>query len=282
MQSLELERQRTRHYRLDGTGSPVRTPAAAARYINRYGFCWLFAPRDRTLELPSLFEAVKHKRDAHIEDWDADSDRLWGWKSDLPAARRAFYGKALAGKPVFISLPMLPYAIAALGVEDAAEAYARGALPHDAKRVYDVLAQRGAMPTRALKSGAGFSDGRGSARGEGNLRFHRALDFLQARFLAAPIGAADEGLAWQSQIFDLVANWYPDASRAAARIELGEARRALIERYVSTVLVASPRALGRLWAIPRGELEPLLTDLARAKRARVENDLVRAYKHRPR
>src|SRR5262245_33188649 len=97
--SLELrslERKRCAHYQLEAAHRVV-TAADATRYINRYSFCWLFAPRDRKLELPSLFEAVKGRRDAHIEDWDKDSDRVWTWKNDLPAARRVYYGKALAG-----------------------------------------------------------------------------------------------------------------------------------------------------------------------------------------
>src|SRR5581483_4909842 len=98
-----LERYRLTQYQLT-SGKRVRTLADATRYINRFGFCWLFAPRDRALELSSLLEAVKGKRDAHIDDWDSDSDKVWAWKSDLPAARRAYYGKALAGKPGFISL----------------------------------------------------------------------------------------------------------------------------------------------------------------------------------
>ena len=68
----------------------------AARFIDAVGFCLLFASTQK-IELPSLFEAVKGRRDAHIDDWDADSDRVWEWKNDLPARKRAYYGKALAG-----------------------------------------------------------------------------------------------------------------------------------------------------------------------------------------
>src|SRR5947207_505451 len=103
MDARLLERHRLAHYQLANTKS-IATVADATRYINRFGFCWLFAPRDRKLELPSLFEAVKGKRDAHIDDWDKDSDKVWTWKNDLPAAKRAYYGKAFAGKPVFVSL----------------------------------------------------------------------------------------------------------------------------------------------------------------------------------
>lgn len=259
-----LERQRLTSYGL-ASNKCLRSLADAARYINRFGFCWLFAPRDRALELPSLFEAVKGRRDAHIDDWDADSDKVWTWKSDLPAVRRAYYGKALAGKPGFISLAMLPYVMAALGDEDVAGAYANGALSHDAKRVYDTLAQFGAQPIMTLKRNAGFSGK------EGNARFHKALDELQRRVIAMPVGATSEGMAWPSQIFDLVANWFPACANEAKRMDLHDARAALIERYVKTVHAAPSDALARLFAIPRAQLNPLLDEMAQTKRIKLQD-----------
>jgi len=259
-----LERARLAQYRFS-TAPRVQTAAQAARFIDRMGFCWLFAPRDHALELPSLFEAVKGKRNVHIEDWDADSDRVWAWKSDLPAAHKAYYGKALAGKPCFISLKLLPAALAALGEEDVERAYRSGALAHDAKRLYDALCQFGAAPTQQLKRNAGF------AGKEGNARYHRALDDLQRRLLVMPMGAANEGMAWPSQIFDLTANWYPDAARAAKRMDLRAARVLLVERYIKTVLAAKCDAVARLFAIPRAELQSILDEMASARRLRVQD-----------
>lgn len=275
MNLRDLERQRLLNYQPAGS-KRIATLSDAARYISRFGFCWLFAPRDRKLELPSLFEAVKGKRDAHIDDWDADSDKVWAWKNDLPAAKRAYYGKAFAGKPVFVSLKMLPYVIAALGEEDAREAYARGALSYDAKRVYEALAQFGAQPTQNLKRMAGFVEGRGNSRKGGNTRYHRALDELQMKLIAAPMGATKEGLAWPSQIFDLVAHWFPAQAREAKQIDVQTARRALIERYLKTVHAAPPEALARLFAIPRAECKLVLDEMADAKRVRVQEGWVLA------
>lgn len=262
MDTRLLERQRLSHYQLDSS-KRIFTFSDAARYINRFGFCWLFAPRDRKLELPSLFEAVKGKRDAHIDDWDQDSDKVWMWKNDLPAAKRAYYGKAFAGKPVFVSLKILPCVIAALGEEDAARAYRHGALSYDAKRVYDALAQWGAQPTQTLKRNAGFIGK------EGNTRYHRALDELQIKLIAASMGATNEGAAWPSQIFDLVSHWFETETREAKQIDVHTARCALIERYLKTVLAAPPDALARLFAIPRAELKALLDEMIHAKRIKL-------------
>jgi hypothetical protein len=265
-----LEALRLSHYQFES--KRVSTLADAARFIDRFGFCWLFAPRDHRLELPSLFEAVKGRRDAHIEDWDADSDQVWAWKNDLPAAQRAYYGKALAGKPCFISLKMLPYALAALGEEDFERAYARGAYSYDTKRVYDALKQFGAQPTQTLRRNAGFVAARGDLRQNGNARFHKALDELQRRLIAMPMGATNEGMAWPSQIFDLVARWLPEQTRDAKKLAVRDARRALVERYVNTVVAAPLDAIARLFAIPRPAVKLLVDELARAKRIRMEND----------
>ena len=259
MDLTALERARVAHYRLHTTAR-VTTLADAARFIDRCGFCWLFAPRERRLELPALFEAVKGQRDVHIENWDADSDQVWAWKNDLPAAKRAYYGKALAGKPCFVSLKILPSLLAASGQENFEHAYARGAISHDTKRVYDCLKQFGAQPTQTLKRNAGFIGT------DSNARFHKALDELQKNLLALPMGATNEGMAWPSQIFDLVAHWFPAQTRAAQALDVRDARRALIERYLKTVLAAPPDAMARLFAIPRYQVKSLLEELTDSKR----------------
>lgn len=268
-----LERQRLTQYGLT-RAKRLNTLSDAARFIDRFGFCWLFAPQARKLELPALFEAVKGVRDVHIQDWDADSDKVWAWKNDLPAAKRAYYGKALTGKPCFISLKMLPYALAALGEQDFERAYAHGAIAYDTKRVYDTLKQFGAQPTQTLKRNAGFVGSHGDSRRDGNARFHKALDDLQKRLLAMPMGATNEGMAWPSQIFDLVAHWFPEQARAAMQLDLHDARIVLVERYVKTVLAAPPDAIARLFAIPRFEIKSLLDEMAQAKRLRIIDDWV--------
>lgn len=272
MNPRTLEQLRITHYQL-ASAKRVVTLTDAARFIDRFGFCWLFAPRDRKLELPALFEAVKGQRDVHIENWDADSDKVWAWKNDLPAAKRAYYGKALAGKPCFISLKILPYALAAMGEPDFENAYARGAISFDTKRVYDALKNFGAQPTQMLKRNAGF------VGKDGNARFHKALDDLQKRLLAMPMGATNEGLAWPSQIFDLVAHWFPEQTRAAETLDVHAARLVLMERYVKTVVAAPPDAMARLFAIPRYQVKSLVQDLTRTKRFTLQDNLLIATRH---
>lgn len=220
---------------------------AAARFIDRVGFCLLFAPAAGPhLELPSLFEAVKGKRDAHIDDWDADTDRIWVWKNDLPASRRAYYGKALAGKPVFVSLKMLPYLYALKGL-DVRDEYRHGRLSHEAKRVYDTLNARGPMPTMALRGAAGF--------GRDTNRFHRALDDLQHALVVLPVGAVVERGAWASQIFGLLKQWFPHEVERGEHLALRDAQCEVVRRYVQTVVAYKPTLIARLFGIPREDVD---------------------------
>lgn len=244
----------------------LRTMNAAARFVNQVGFCWLFAPASGPLELPSLFEALKGRRGVQIFDWDEDSDRLWGWKSDLPAARLAYYGKALAGKPAFVSLEMLGYLMAAIGSESPDHLYDRGEISLEARRIFAALRSLGPQPTRALRSAAGLDSK------DGNVRYHRALDELQRRLYVLPVGATNEGNNWPSQIFELVDRWFPAQAKLAEKTDLGEARLILVNRYLKTVIAARRSAIGRVFGIPAAELDALTAKLESDRIAHAEGE----------
>ncbi len=267
MDIRRLEKLRAPIYRVS-SNRRIRRMTSAARFIDQVGFCWLFAPRTRALELPSLFEAVKGRRGVQIFDWDEDSDRLWGWKSDLPAAHLAYYGKGLAGRPVFVSLEMLPHLMASVGSENFGHLYAHGGISYEAKRIYSALESRGPQPTRALRAAAGLDSK------DGNMRYHRALDELQRGLFVMPVGATNEGSNWVSQIFELVARWFPDQAAQAHRLDVREARRALLTRYLKTVVGAKRSATARLFGIPRVEFDSLVEELATGKFARNEGEWI--------
>jgi hypothetical protein len=247
-----IERQRDVTYRRT-RARRVRTCADAAQFIDSVGFSLLFAST-QGIELPSLFEAVKGRRDAHIEEWDADSDRVWVWKNDLPATRRAYYGKALSGKPIFIALKFLPDVYALAAPENLARAYARGEISRDAKRICDALGAQGPTPTIALAEVAGF----GRARRE----FHRALDELQSKMIIAPVGAVAERGAWVSQIFDLTARWFAPQVARAARLNVDDARRALVQRYIATVIACTQPMIARVFGFSRIITRQVIADLS--------------------
>lgn len=259
----QIEKERDHVYRRSRARS-IHTMGQAARFIDAVGFCLLFAST-QGIELPSLFEAVKGRRDVHIEDWDADSDRVWVWKNDLPAQRRAYYGKALAsGKPVLVSLAMLPYLYAVSAPEDIEHAYARGAVSYEAKRVYDALQSAGPTPTIALRRTAGLD----------TTRYHRALDQLQRALIVLPVGATVETGAWTSQIFDLVTRWFPNEIKAAARLDVDQARRALVSKYVKTVVAAKPQMIARVFNWSHDDVKTTVKELEQAHAVSEKEDWI--------
>jgi hypothetical protein len=261
-----IERRRDQIYRRS-RAQRIRTMEDAARFVDTVGFSLLFAST-QGIELPSLFEAVKGRRDAHIEDWDQDSDRVWVWKNDLPAARRAFYGKALAGgKPVFISLKMLPYLFAVTAPDDIDNAYNHGQISQDAKRVHDALRAMGPTPTIALRASVGLAV----------TRYHRALDELQRALVILPIGAVNEHGAWPSQIFELAARWFPRQAARAQRIAVDAARRALVARYVETVTACTGAMIGRVFGWPRVQVNATVDELVARKRLTKGQEWVFSY-----
>jgi hypothetical protein len=261
-----IERRRDVIYRRS-RARRVRTMDDAKQFIDTVGFSLLFASK-QGIELPSLFEAVKGRRDAHIEDWDQDSDRVWVWKNDLPAARRTFYGKALAGgKPVFISLKMLPYLFAVAAPDDVDDAYAHGRISQDAKRVHDALRAMGPTPTIALRGAVGLD----------SPRYHRALDELQRALVVLPIGAVNEHAAWPSQIFELAARWFPRQAARAQRIDADTARRALIARYIETVCACTVPMIGRVFGLSRPQVSATVDELVARKEAYKHEEWITSY-----
>ncbi len=221
----------------------------AARLIDAVGFCLLFASTQK-IELPSLFEAVKGRRDVHIDDWDADAERVWGWKNDLPATRRAYYGKPFTGKPMFLSLAILPHTLA-LAPANVNVEYRRGRMSYAAKRVHDALDALGPTPTLALREAAGLD----------HRAYHHALDELQSARVIAPVGATIERGAWASQIFELVARWFPHESVRARQIDAATARRTLVQQYVTTVLACDEPMLARVFGWSREQTHQTVADL---------------------
>ena len=261
-----IERRRDQIYRRS-RAHRIRTMEDAARFVDTVGFSLLFAST-QGIELPSLFEAVKGRRDAHIDEWDQDSDRVWVWKNDLPAARRAFYGKALAsGKPVFVSLKMLPYLFAVTAPEDIDHAYDHGQISQDAKRVHDALRAMGPTPTIALRASVGLEV----------TRYHHALDELQRALVILPIGAVNEHGAWPSQIFELAARWFPRQAARAQKIAVDAARRALVARYAETVLACTGAMIGRVFGWPRAQVNATVDELVARKRLTKSQEWVLSY-----
>jgi hypothetical protein len=100
---------------------------------------------------------------------------------------------------------------------------------------------------------------------DGNVRYHRALDELQRKLVILPVGATKERGAWTSQIFELVARWFPKEVERGQRLALAAARRALVTQYVRTVVAATPAMIARLFGWPRAVTQDTIADLLARK-----------------
>jgi hypothetical protein len=230
--------------------SPIRTFAAAARFVDEAGFCMLFPVRN--VPLPSLYFAVTQRK-LCFEDWvwDEYSDMVWRWKDDLPRRRRAFYGKFLRGRGTLISLGQLPNFIATLqsatGPDEYDDFYAAGHISDDARLVWLRLEQEGPLATLELRHACRMDTK------AGNVRFKRAILDLQRLLVAAHCGVEQETGAWPSARFDLVWRAFPEAAQAAQTVSTAGARAALAAKFAAQNADAQPADLARLLRWSRAE-----------------------------
>jgi hypothetical protein len=223
-------------------GLQLRDADDAVRYVDERGFVHFWPIKG--VDLPSLWAAVAGDRPV-ADKHDDPGHVTWGWKDSLLGARRWYYGKLLRGKATMVSLGTLKYFYALSenygDPGDYLQEYQAGRLSQEAKAVYEVLLEKGAMHTVALRR-----ETRMTAR-ESNTRFERALTELQVGLKIQPIGVAQAG-AWRySFIYELVDRWLPDVVQAARPVGRSEARAHLIDLYLQSVGAATVPKIGSLF-----------------------------------
>lgn len=228
---MRLSDQNWRHYRM-------RTRSHALRFINVVGFCYAFTPGPGSL--PSLFEVLDTRSDHVRWAW------AWDWKEALPTAKRAFYGRVLARKPTFISMALLPYFYALTGnvgqADDQLRLYSEGRLTAMARRVYELLADRGRLTTRQIRAEV-EPDRRGSSA-----RLLRALGELQNLFLLARVGEVGDNPGNYAYEWDLFERWLPDVVTQASAISHRAAAARVLEQYVRIAGTPRPADAASLFA----------------------------------
>ena len=229
----------------------VRTIAQAAAFINRVGFCLLFPIKG--LRLPNLWAAVKGKSPRNfdlIAAWDADTERLWRWKDELPRRRLAYSGRYFRGRKSLLSLTFLPCFYRLEGNHGTADEYERlyreGGLSADAHAVSARLYKHGPQAALELRYALGWTDKRG------NRRFKRALGELQQRLLIVHWGTKAETAAWESVVYELTPRAFPRAVRAALKLAPEEARRRIAGQYRRLNPAATPADFRRLFGWSSG------------------------------
>ncbi len=228
----------------------------AVRFVNDLGLCFLWPIGG--VEMPSLWAAVAGNRPV-VDEHDDPGHVTWGWKDQSLGQRRWYYGKLLRGKATFVSLEILPYFYALSenfgGPDDYLAEYRAGRLSLDAKTVYEVLRDGGAMDTVRLRREARM------AVDSSKTRFEKALTDLQKGLRILPVGVAEAG-AWRyAFVYELVDRWFPDLPESARRVTRGAARLELTRRYVENVIAVSRAAVSRLFGWRADETESAIAKL---------------------
>jgi len=241
-----LQQYRQRTFR-SAPGMCLTTKEEAIAYVNERGFIYFWPIK--TITLPSLWAAVAGDRpvaDAH----DDPGHISWGWKDSLLGAKAWYYAKVLRQKATIISLETAPYFYAlsenyGSPEEDYLTLYRYGRLSLEAKNIYEVLLEKGALDTVGLRKAARLT----SAESDG--RFNKALSDLQSHFFILPVGVTDAGAWHYAFAYDLVTRHFPNLVDQARFVQEKQARAHLANLYFLGVGAAQLRDLTRLfgWTI---------------------------------
>jgi hypothetical protein len=259
LSSKIIEAARAEHYR-QLPHLRVHTETEALAFLNDVGLCLLFSARG--VELPSLWGALCGADRPMPKGHDSyELGLAWKWKDTLPVAGEVLYGKFLRRKPVFISLDLAPYFYALSPnygdlENDYLQDYRDGRLSVEAKQVYDVLLEQGALPTSRLRRDAGLG-GKTNAT-----RFDRALADLQMEFRISKVAISDANRWGYCYVYDLLPRHFPEVVSTAARISGRQARESILLRYLQTVVAATPRQVAGLFGWEPGDVARLADRLA--------------------
>ena len=215
--------------------------------------------------MPCMREAIVGAREPELPEHiqhDHAIGMTWRLKDDLPAQRLVYYGKAIAGRPGFISRDLLG-AFLRLRVAPGGykKLYDRGLLSQCAMLVMNTLTKRGAAETRALKLTSGYSQPKRRAA------FDRAMKELQEKFLALKVEERYEPFTY---VWDTMEHRWPDAMREARELTQREAAYRIVRRYFEIAAFANERKIARLVAIPAELVESAARRLAREKKIKRE------------
>jgi hypothetical protein len=242
----------------------LTTIEQARAFVEDVGFCFLWPIKG--VELPNLFEAIAGRtRAVPMKHDDPDLSKCWGWKDSALGRRWWYYGKLLRRRATIVSLDMLPYFYACSDnfgdLDDYLQEYEDGLMTAEAKAIYEAILENGPLDTIRLRR-----ESRLSAE-SAQSRFNRALVELQVGMKVIPVGVARVG-AWNYAFnYEIVQRHFPELPVQARHIRRGEARRALVQRYLANVVAAERKMIARAFHVlgwtPR-ELEHTIASLLEA------------------
>jgi hypothetical protein len=240
---LEIELGKARERRWWVRGRRVRSIARAGAFVDDVGFALLF-PSERVL-VPSLWEAVAGSdEEPFATGMEANEQRVWAWKDELPRRGLAWYGNFVVGRGSFLSPDLLRLLYPGSGVEHDHELLDLSATAHEI--------------AAALGDGPASSASLRVLIGDRN-RYQRAANELQRRLLVTVAGTREQTSGWPSAVLDLTCRRFD--------VGVGPDHRAAAGLFLDVVLDASPHDLARAFRWPLAEARQHLVGLVAADRA---------------
>ncbi len=227
----------------------VTTKEEAIEFVNDVGFCFLFPIQG--VEMPSLWDAIAGRKVRTSSKHSGyEIERTWGWKDDALDKKQWYYGKLIRHKATLVSLDFLPnfYALSENYGDyehDYLEEYRVGQLTAEAKQVYEALLKHGALDAVRLRREARMSSDANKSR------FDKALTDLQVGLKVLPVGVAPVG-AWRyAFIYEILPRWFARIPERARKIGRGQARCAILDRYLHNVIATTIPVASRVfgWSI---------------------------------
>jgi len=112
-----------------------------------------------------------------------------------------------------------------------------------AKAVYEAILENGPLDTVRLRREVRMSVESAKSR------FDRALVELQMGLKVVPTGVTEAG-AWNYAFtYELFQRWFPDIPEQARAIKRGEARQALVQRYLDNVVAADRKMIAKVFHV---------------------------------
>jgi len=212
----------------------LRTQQDAIDFVDERGFIF-FWPITNII-FPSLWVAKAGNRPV-ADNHDDPGHITWQWKDNLLGSRVWYYGKIIRKKATMISLKIATYFYAlsenyGSPEEDYLTLYEQGRLTLEAKTIYKVLLEQGALDTITLRKATHLSSR------ESEARFNKAITDLQADFKIAPIGVSEAGGWNYAFIYDISSRAYPDLQNDSRFISDEQARIKLMQLYFTALGVA--------------------------------------------
>jgi uncharacterized protein YcaQ len=127
-----------------------------------------------------------------------------------------------------------------------------------------VLLEKGAVHSIRLSKEVHMA-----SQGKSRARFDRALTELQVGLKVLPVGVVEAGAWHYAFVYELLPRWLPRVPEKARQISREQARRALLDQYLSNVIHSTPREAARVFGWSVADTEKVARRLVDEGRAQI-------------